>query len=32
MIQSHIANDYIKFKFYGVNGGVKTELRQKVIL
>ena len=32
MIKSPIENYYITAKFYDVNGGVKTELYQKVIL
>ena len=31
MIQYTISNDYITFKFGVGNGGVETELRQKVI-
>ena len=32
VIQSHISNDCITVKFDGENGGVNTELLQKVIL
>ena len=32
VIQSHIPKDYIKVNFDDVNGGVKTEIRQKVLI